>query len=199
MSIGNDWIAALSHEARPVEAPKPPRSFAEMYPREFAWINSSSFDFALAMRETLKRYPTLTPKQLAAVQKCMAFRQAPTEDPVLTSGLDLSKLPEGRYAVPGGPRQKFQVAKPDGKWLGWTFVSDAAEYGNRQRIGVQPYNAFYRGTHEQDLRIIAADPQAASAAYGKLTGTCGVCGRPLENEESVARGIGPICAGRMGW
>ena len=38
------------------------------------------------------------------------------------------------------------------------------------------------------------DPLAAQVAYGKLTGTCGYCGRVLEDEESVERGIGPICA-----
>lgn len=30
--------------------------------------------------------------------------------------------------------------------------------------------------------------------YGKVTGTCCNCGRLLTNEESIANGIGPICA-----
>jgi hypothetical protein len=30
--------------------------------------------------------------------------------------------------------------------------------------------------------------------YGKVTGTCCSCGRLLTNEESIAAGIGPICA-----
>ena len=33
--------------------------------------------------------------------------------------------------------------------------------------------------------------------YGALYGTCVVCGRTLTNEESIAAGIGPICAGRF--
>lgn len=33
---------------------------------------------------------------------------------------------------------------------------------------------------------------------GKRTGICGCCGRLLTNEGSIARGIGPICAGRYG-
>lgn len=32
-----------------------------------------------------------------------------------------------------------------------------------------------------------------ASAYGHLTGRCGCCGRLLTNEESIERGIGPIC------
>jgi hypothetical protein len=34
-------------------------------------------------------------------------------------------------------------------------------------------------------------------AFGKLYGTCCVCGRTLTNEDSIAAGIGPICGGRL--
>jgi hypothetical protein len=43
-----------------------------------------------------------------------------------------------------------------------------------------------------------ADPLAASIAYGRRTGQCSICGRLLENAESIERGIGPICAGNFG-
>lgn len=33
----------------------------------------------------------------------------------------------------------------------------------------------------------------------ELYSYCGVCGRTLTNHKSIDRGIGPICAGRMGW
>lgn len=35
---------------------------------------------------------------------------------------------------------------------------------------------------------------AAAKEYGKLYGMCCICGRTLTNEESIAQGIGPICA-----
>lgn len=35
--------------------------------------------------------------------------------------------------------------------------------------------------------------------YGALYGVCCVCGRTLTNEQSIADGIGPICAGKAGW
>lgn len=34
-------------------------------------------------------------------------------------------------------------------------------------------------------------------AFGALYGTCCCCGRTLTNEDSIAEGIGPICAGKL--
>lgn len=36
-----------------------------------------------------------------------------------------------------------------------------------------------------------------AAAMGRATGSCVVCARLLTNPESVAAGIGPVCAGRL--
>lgn len=33
--------------------------------------------------------------------------------------------------------------------------------------------------------------------YGRQTGNCLICGRELTNPNSIANGIGPICAGRL--
>lgn len=38
---------------------------------------------------------------------------------------------------------------------------------------------------------------AEAKAYGVRTGICCVCGRLLTNPESIALGIGPVCAGRF--
>lgn len=117
------------------------------------------------------------------------------------TGLDLTPLPSGRYAVPGGDtRLKVKidnlVLNPprNPKWAGFIFVKDAAEYGAGKRYGMQSPTSRYRGEIEEELKKILADPMAAMAAYGHLTNTCGVCGRMLEDEESVERGIGPVCA-----
>jgi hypothetical protein len=44
-----------------------------------------------------------------------------------------------------------------------------------------------------------ADPEAAAVAYGRLHSSCAICGRGLDNYESIQRGIGPICATKWGW
>jgi hypothetical protein len=44
-----------------------------------------------------------------------------------------------------------------------------------------------------DLLRIEADPEAAAALHGQVSGRCSVCSRDLTDPESIARGIGPIC------
>lgn len=110
--------------------------------------------------------------------------------------LDLSDIPAGTYAVPGGEtRLKVRIDKPTkGRWAGFIFVKDGAEYGNGKRYGRQTPTGRYVGDIEDELEAILADPAAAMAEYGHLTSRCGICGRTLEDEASVARGIGPVCA-----
>jgi len=117
------------------------------------------------------------------------------------AGLDLSGLPSGRYAVPGGDtRLKLEIDNVErGNWAGWVFVKDAAEYGSGERYGKQAPGRTYAGRLVEQLTAILADPRAAAERYGQLTGTCGLCSRPLEDEASVARGIGPVCAKKHGW
>lgn len=104
-------------------------------------------------------------------------------------------VPEGRYAVadPADNVLKFyQVDKPqEGRWAGFTFLSVMAS-SERHPIRVHE-------TKKAILDAIAADPREAAARYGQELGTCGVCGRALTDEESRARGIGPVCAGKRGW
>ena len=47
------------------------------------------------------------------------------------------------------------------------------------------------------LLALAALKMEFMQAYGREFGICFVCGRQLENEESVAMGIGPICRERF--
>lgn len=116
------------------------------------------------------------------------------------SGLDLTDIPAGRYGIPGGDtRLKVLIQKPTGKWDGWTFVKDAAVYGEGKRYGSQRPGSSYRGDIAKELAIILSDPRAAMVEYARLTNTCGNCGLPLEDETSVARGIGPVCAKNLGW
>lgn len=49
------------------------------------------------------------------------------------------------------------------------------------------------------MLVLVGDPKAASQAYALETSCCGVCGRTLSTPESIARGIGPDCADRLGW
>lgn len=154
---------------------------------------------ATGLTPVFERVSASAPQESVQLQLVPSGAQVP-EGPT-TPALDLSELPEGRYAVPGGEtRLKVQIDRPKtGRWAGWTFVRDAAEYGRGQRYGRQSPGGTYRGDIAEALAAIVSDPPAASAAYGHLVGRCGVCGRRLEHPDSVARGIGPVCAERLSW
>lgn len=158
-------------------------------------------EFALSLYSEFNRSGNLSPKQWAAAErmrlKCQAKQKQRAAAPKGT-GIDLSGLPSGMYAVPGGEtRLKLCVQHGSGRWEGFVFVKDGAEYGSGKRYGMQRPGENYRGEVCDALRVILADPKLASQEYGRLVGRCGVCGRKLEDEESVARGIGPVCAGKF--
>ena len=156
------------------------------------------------LKDKLMKYGYLTEGQIGAIEKCIKRdeeRQAKwaEQDAAQPETVDLSGMVSGYYAVPGGEtRLKVKIdVVTKGKWAGWVFVKDGAEYGGKKRYGSQRPNQQYRGDIIDELRAIAADPMAAMAAYGHLVGRCGMCGRKLEDEKSIARGIGPVCASRL--
>lgn len=184
--------------------------FAEAMPDVFNWIqaNTQTFSFAASLNDALARSGTLTEGQINGVRKCLArdaeraqaqaeaTAQAVAANP---DALDISPL-NGYYAVPdGATRLKLRVKHPgkNSRFHGWIFVDDGAVYGQNRKYGSQRPGALYQGQVQDQLRAILANPLEAQIAYGKLTGVCGVCGRPLEDAESVAAGIGPICRSRL--
>jgi len=184
--------------------------FAAANPVLADWLDEASgrgFDFATSLRGSIRKYGHLSEKQFAAAEKCRAKDDArnserKAERKANESDIDLTDVPAGYYAVPEGEsRLKVRIKHPkgDSKYAGWIFVDDGGAYGSRQNYGSQRPGETYGGKIQEQLRAIIADPEAAGLAYGKLTGSCGVCGRPLEDEKSVAAGIGPVCAAKTGW
>lgn len=127
------------------------------------------------------------------------------------SGLDLNPLFDGLTTESGDDRTDIWVADPtdtegrlklhlqrprSGKWAGYIFVKDGAEYGYGQRYGMQRPGAAYSGDVVEALTHILADPHGAAHRYAELTSRCGVCNRVLEDETSVANKIGPVCAAK---
>lgn len=85
----------------------------------------------------------------------------------------------------------FKVDRPtEGRWAGYTFVKQFASDNEYPVKGARK---------DMVLAAIAQDPKGASELYGRETKHCGVCSRKLTNDESRERGIGPVCASKMGW
>ncbi len=93
--------------------------------------------------------------------------------------------------VSGETRLKVKITY--NQTTGWVNVSDDAEYGRGTQYGSQRPGAEYVGDASDTLARMLADVKAAAAAYGQLNSHCGICGLSLTDEESISRGIGPIC------
>lgn len=104
-----------------------------------------------------------------------------------------SGVPAGRYAIEVDGTLKFYVVdRPtEGKWKGYTFV--------KVQASDDTFPVRNREARTAILAQISDDVEGAMLRYGREIGRCGHCGRTLTNEESRARGIGPVCAGKMGF
>lgn len=105
-------------------------------------------------------------------------------------------MPAGRYALrdDDGEWWFFEVTKGKERWKGYTFIKRlVGAPGDYRKVEVP------RILRDSMLRRIEADPEQAMTDYGLRSGVCGKCHSPLTNPESLARGIGPICLGKLGW
>ncbi|QPX62159.1 hypothetical protein PBI_INDLOVU_44 [Mycobacterium phage Indlovu] len=106
-------------------------------------------------------------------------------------------VPAGRYAIEtedGATNALafYKVDRPtEGRWAGYVFVKLMVSDGE-QRMSFAASKSIM-------AKIAEAGAEAASARYGHEIGECGVCGRTLTNDDSRARGIGPVCASKNGW
>lgn len=112
--------------------------------------------------------------------------------------------PTLRVATEAGNPVRVSVAGRNSNTPGHLHVTDGRPFGDNTYYGrVTPAGepAARLETHPDvvaALDALVADPEGALVRYGRVTGTCGICGRELTNAESIARGIGPICADNLG-
>lgn len=94
---------------------------------------------------------------------------------------------------------KISEAPAHGANAGALYVKQRGEYAGK--IVGDKFKAAW-GVKEDailpDLLAIAANPADVLRVKGKETGRCCCCGRELTDPESVAAGIGPICASKWG-
>lgn len=112
-----------------------------------------------------------------------------------------SWLDGGRFPIPAG---RFALDTRDDP----RFANEVSFFhlwiGSRRgwRLHLRKGNEdieISRGTQVAMCMRIAEDPKAALLLYGKEIGRCGICGSELTNDESRAKGIGPICEQKLGF
>ena len=84
----------------------------------------------------------------------------------------------------------YQIDKPTkGKWVGRTFVKVMA---SDTTYAIRKPDSLIN-----ILTAILHNPMKAATDYGKQVGECPKCHATLTDPESIARGIGPVCATRV--
>jgi hypothetical protein len=81
---------------------------------------------------------------------------------------------------------------------GHLYVKGNAYYGKITPAGRFLGTRECPPTVEQNLVEFAANPEEVAARFGKLTGQCCFCGRPLTDERSTDVGYGHVCAKKFG-
>lgn len=213
--------AAAKRDAKDAAAKASCEAWLEANPAEAEWLREAAgrgFEFAASLWEALRKYGHFTEKQEAAVRNAAAksaarkaqwaAEKAAREEgaAVLSmekirtgfdSALRFLKRPKLRIA-----NVQFSLAPATGRNAGCIYVVRADDDTYLGKITPEDKFLTSRDCTAADSEVVArvaADPAAAAEAHGHEYGQCSCCGRELTNPESVARGIGPICAERWGW
>lgn len=188
-------------------------------------VNIVGIDALYAHRE--KEHGTRPPASYRAPTPGTAVATSlptpPAGKPVLPAyvpklNLDLSVLPDGRYAIEPTPTNGlaspwFVIKRTvkrryyrSGRFI-WGRVGRGGEYVDPGRIEVRVQvgdtkeligeqkkgEVVYYGEREELLAEVLAAPADAMRRYGVLLGVCSYCGRSLTDDLSRMRGIGPDC------
>jgi len=178
------------------------------HPAVIGWLEQASGNFATSLLEQAQRWGNLSEKQVAAVEKIIA-KDAERRKP--SAQVDLSAVFEKfATAIEAGIKSpklrlngfSFSLAK-SGANRGHLYVKDGPAWEDAYLGKVSPDGEFFKARDCSDEQLealleLSADVLAAAKAYGRKTGSCSCCGRELTNAESIAMGIGPICASNWG-
>lgn len=188
----------------------------------FDWLNAASLkgnSFAVSLMASLHDFGSLTPGQIAAVEKCIARdaeRKAEAEarkinaPAVSSDGVDRLKLAFDKaiaFSAEKGLRLSPRItingmtispAKATSANAGALYVKNGGTYLGKI-TGGKFFASRECGSDDQaSILAFIADPAQAAKVYGQTTGTCCVCNATLKSKWKEL-GIGPICAQKFGW
>lgn len=199
-------------------------AFKAAHPAVAAWIEAEHLRFAFAadMRAGILRFGDLTANQLAACQKLADKAAAKTAEKIEriqtapqvdTAGID-------RLKAAFDNAKRFTAAKATGLTMrnpkitiggmtispakassanaGALYVKQGTEYLGKIMDGKFLSVRSCSDAQRDQVLAFVADPAQAAKAYGQETGVCCVCNATLKSKWRL-RGIGPICAEKMGW
>lgn len=194
-------------------------AFKTEHPDVWAWMDGSTFEPAIAMRNDLEKYGDLFDSRIEFAKRMIAKRDEKRAEKVAANapaiveaaGVDRLKAAfdtaKSRAAAKGLKMRTPRItiggvvispAPATGKNPGAIYVKSNGEY-----LGKIADGKFYAvpacdAVTKAKVMEFIADPKAAAEAYGRTTGICCICGATLISKWKL-RGIGPICAEKYGW
>lgn len=193
-------------------------AFNAEYPEVIEGLRSlmSWNNFAASLVEQYEARGTLSDRQVEAARN--QIRKAAERD-AQRAAAKAEREANAPVVDLANVRALFETAKSNGLkkpglWFGDLKISEAPAHGaNAGALYVKQHGEYAGkivgdkfkaawGVKEDailpDLLAIAANPADVLRVKGKETGRCCCCGRELSDPESVAAGIGPICASKWG-
>jgi len=155
---------------------------------DFLETYTGTFPFLVSIKERVDAGRLLSPKQVAAVLKCMAVENKRAEQKE-DGPAPPDVVEAGMYRVNDTIYKVQKAVHGSGRLYAKRLVPPD-EFGGKAEFVYEP------GTIKM---LVPADKMTLdeARAFGALYGTCCVCGRTLTDEKSIERGIGPVCEGRV--
>lgn len=150
--------------------------------RAGAWleIHAGNNPFLVSVRNQWQTRGTLTERQLEAVERNMARPARPVNDNPVTE--------PGVYRDSDGTVYRVKRSRQNGGLYAMRFRPERLTKATRFEYA---RGAVARLTADQRVTLTEAQD------LGVQFGICCVCGATLTAEQSVANGIGPVCARRI--
>jgi len=128
------------------------------------------------------------------IRNCYASKKTSVAILDRPMALETPTVPDSKYALYDGQGKIifYEVRTGKGKWAHMQFLDHLVGHpGDWMRYPVKGE------TKRQLLLDIDMNPKAAAVRFGKHFTVCAACGSPLSDPESIAAGVGPVCATRF--
>ena len=169
--------------------------------------------FGKSLVSGIDKYGALTVKQAAWVEALIERAAAPKPEAVQVEMAGVQQLfaaarqklryPKIRLRADDGTPVVLALAGARSKYAGQVTLTDGGPFGDNRWFGRVDGAKFYASRSATPAVIglltgLSADPTNVISGYGRLTGACALCGRDLTDQDSVDRGVGPVCAKNFG-
>tara|TARA_R110002110_G_scaffold279890_3_gene494735 strand:+ start:1273 stop:1770 length:498 start_codon:yes stop_codon:yes gene_type:complete len=151
------------------------------------WLGDQSWSsFAKSLASAHKRYGKLTERQEAAARSMHTKCSARTAAREAAKNIPAPKV--GFYCTADGMFYRVQSNKAKTNVYAKELQTSGSGKPFWKYVGRLPFASL-----NNDVRLTAVQ----AAEFGHTHGACLICMKELTDPESVARGIGPVCATRL--